>query len=152
MGIKADDLVHVRRGAYLHDIGKMAIPDSILLKPGPLTEDEWVIMRQHPSLAYQMLSKISYLHPALDIPYTHHEKWDGSGNPRGLAGEAIPLAARVFAVVDVWQALSSHRVYRKAWPVENATQYIIDHSGTHFDPKVVDKFEKITQMITHKIT
>jgi PAS domain S-box-containing protein len=143
MGIKSDDLMHVWRGAYLHDIGKMAIPDSILLKPGPLTEEEWEVMRQHPSLAYQMLSGVSYLKPALDIPYGHHEKWDGTGYPRGLAGENIPLTARIFAVVDVWQALTSDRVYRKAWPEENAIQYIQDHSGTHFDPAVVDGFMRL---------
>ncbi|BCY17888.1 hypothetical protein hrd7_17370 [Leptolinea sp. HRD-7] len=140
MGIKGDELKHVWRGAYLHDIGKMAIPDAILLKPGPLSEDEWEVMRQHPSLAYQMLSGISYLKPALDIPYGHHEKWDGTGYPRGLAGENIPLPARIFSVVDVWQALTSDRVYRKAWPEQNAIDYIIDHSGTHFDPKVVEAF------------
>ena len=140
MGIKADDLMHIWRGAYLHDIGKMAIPDAILLKPGPLTEEEWDVMRQHPSLAYQMLSGVSYLKPALDIPYGHHEKWDGTGYPRGLAGEVIPLAARVFAVVDVWQALTSDRVYRKAWSEENTVQYIKEHSGTHFDPNVVVSF------------
>jgi HD-GYP domain-containing protein (c-di-GMP phosphodiesterase class II) len=140
MGIKADGLMHVWRGAYLHDIGKMAIPDAILLKPGPLTDEEWEIMRQHPSLAYQMLSGVSYLKPALDIPYGHHEKWDGTGYPRGLAAENIPLTARIFAVVDVWQALTSDRVYRKAWPEENAIKYIQDHSGTHFDPRVVDGF------------
>ncbi len=140
VGIKSSELVHIRRGAYLHDIGKMGVPDAILLKPGPLTDEEWVVMRQHPIMAYQVLSKITYLLPALDIPYAHHEKWDGTGYPRGLKGEEIPLAARVFAVVDVWQALTSDRVYRKAWPVENATQYIIDHSGTHFDPRVVEAF------------
>ena len=140
MGIKADDLMHVWRGAYLHDIGKMAIPDAILLKPGPLTEEEWEVMRQHPSLAYQMLSGVSYLKPALDIPYGHHEKWDGTGYPQGLAGENIPLTARIFAVVDVWQALTSDRVYRKAWPEQNAIEYIVDHSGTHFDPRVVEGF------------
>lgn len=142
-GIRADDLIHVRRGAFLHDIGKIAVPDSILLKPGPLSEDEWVIMRQHPVYAYQMLSKINYLKPAIEIPYCHHEKWDGSGYPQGLAGDAIPLAARVFAVVDVWQALTSDRVYRRAWPESNARKYIIDHSGTQFDPKVVEAFLKL---------
>jgi len=145
VGIKAGDLMHVWRGAYLHDIGKMAIPDSILLKPGPLTEEEWEVMRQHPSLAYQMLSGISYLRPALDIPYGHHEKWDGTGYPRGLAGEEIPLTARIFAVVDVWQALTSDRVYRKAWPEKNAIKYIVDHSGTHFDPHAVDAFLDLIQ-------
>jgi PAS domain S-box-containing protein/putative nucleotidyltransferase with HDIG domain len=143
VGINAEELIHVRRGAFLHDIGKMAIPDAILLKPGSLTDDEWVIMRQHPVLAYQMLSGISYLHPALDIPYRHHEKWDGSGYPQGLAGEAIPLAARVFSVVDVWQALTSNRVYRIAWPEKDALKYIQDHAGTQFDPKVVKAFVEL---------
>ncbi len=143
VGIKANELAHVRRGAYLHDIGKMAIPDAILLKPGPLTDEEWIIMRQHPSLAYQMLSKISYLRPALDIPYSHHEKWDGTGYPQGLAGDAIPLAARVFSVVDVWQALTSDRVYRMAWPEKDALKYIKDHAGTQFDPMVVNAFVEL---------
>ncbi len=140
VGIKADELVHVRRGAFLHDIGKMGIPDEILLKPGPLTEEEWVIMRKHPEMACQMLSKIAYLKPALEIPYGHHEKWDGSGYPQGLQGKDIPLAARVFAIVDVWQALTSDRVYRKAWPEVEVLKYIADHRGTHFDPVVVDIF------------
>jgi hypothetical protein len=111
------ELVHVRHGALLHDIGKMGVPDPILLKPDPLTADEWVIMRQHPVFAYELLSPITFLRPALDIPYAHHERWDGGGYPRGLVGEAIPLAARVFAVVDVWDALRSDRPYRwtHAW-------------------------------------
>ena len=109
MGINEAELVQIRRGALLHDIGKMAIPDSILLKPGPLTDDEWEIMRRHPVYAYELLSPIAFLHPALDIPYCHHEKWDGTGYPRGLKGEQIPLAARIFAVVDVWDALRSDR-------------------------------------------
>ena len=145
MGFPSNELVQIRRGALLHDIGKMAIPDGILLKPGPLTEEEWIIMRLHPGLAYQMLSRIDYLHPALDIPYSHHEKWDGTGYPQGLAGEAIPLAARIFSVVDVWQALTSDRVYRLAWPEKNAVKYISDHSGTQFDPAVVDAFVKMLQ-------
>lgn len=143
VGIKAENLVHVRRGAFLHDIGKMGIPDEILLKPGPLTDEEWAIMRQHPVMAYQMLSKIAYLQPALDIPYAHHEKWDGTGYPRGLAGPNIPLAARIFAVVDVWQALTSDRVYRKAWPKSRALNYLKDQKSTHFDPYIVDVFLKL---------
>lgn len=140
MGIPEEALVHVRRGAMLHDIGKMATPDSILLKPGPLTEAEWVIMRQHPTHAYEMLSHIPYLQPALDIPYFHHEHWDGSGYPRGLRGEEIPLTARIFAVVDVWDALSSDRPYRDAWPSEKVKEYIRERAGTQFDEKVVEAF------------
>jgi putative nucleotidyltransferase with HDIG domain len=140
MGICGEDLEHVRRGAILHDIGKMGIPDSILLKNGPLTDEEWVIMRQHPVYAYEWLRPITYLHPSLDIPYCHHEKWDGTGYPRGLSGEDIPLSARIFAVVDVWDALSYDRPYRSAWPQEKVRQHIRTLSGTHFDPDVVDVF------------
>jgi HD-GYP domain-containing protein (c-di-GMP phosphodiesterase class II) len=140
MGIKDNDIVHIYRGALLHDIGKMGVPDSIVLKPGPLREDEWVKMRKHPQYAYDMLSPISYLKQALDIPYCHHEKWDGTGYPRGLKGEQIPLSARIFAVVDVWDALTSERPYRNAWPQEKAIDFIHDQSGIHFDPKVVDIF------------
>jgi HD-GYP domain-containing protein (c-di-GMP phosphodiesterase class II) len=112
MGLQDEALIHVRRGGLLHDIGKMGVPDNILLKPGKLTDEEWVIMRKHPQFAYDMLTPIAYLRPALDIPYCHHEKWDGSGYPRGLKGEQIPLVARIFAIVDVWDALSSDRPYR----------------------------------------
>jgi len=140
MGIKNDELIHIKRGAMLHDIGKMGVPDSILHKPGPLTEEEWVIMRQHPQFAYDMLSQISYLHRALDIPSCHHEKWDGSGYPRGLKREQIPLAARLFAVVDVWDALRSDRPYRKAWDDDRVVDYIKEQSGKHFDPAVVNVF------------
>jgi HD-GYP domain-containing protein (c-di-GMP phosphodiesterase class II) len=134
------DLAHIRRGALLHDIGKMGIPDSILLKTGPLTPDEWVIMRKHPTYAFELLSPISFLHPAIEIPYCHHEWWDGSGYPRGLKGEEIPLAARLFAVVDVWDALCSDRPYRAEWPKARVREHIRKESGTHFDPKVVDVF------------
>ena len=139
-GIKDQDLIHIQRGALLHDIGKVGVPDNILQKPGPLTDDEWVIMRKHPQYAYDLLSPIDYLQPALDIPYCHHEKWDGSGYPRQLKGEAIPLAARIFAIADVWQALTSDRYYRKAWTKEKALEHIKNGSGTHFDPQVVEKF------------
>ena len=135
--ISEADLAQVRWGALLHDIGKMGIPDRILLKPGPLTDDEWVLMREHPNLAYQMLSPIYYLRGALDIPYCHHEKWDGSGYPRGLAGTQIPLSARAFAVVDVWDALRSDRPYRPAWPEARVRQHIQELAGAHFDPQVV---------------
>ncbi len=146
MGISADELVHIRRGALLHDIGKMGIPDNILLKPGPLTDEEWVIMRRHPVYALELLSPIAYLRPALDIPYCHHEKWDGTGYPRGLKGEEIPLAARVFAVVDVWDALNSDRPYRPAWPGEKIREHMRSLSGTHFDPKVCEAFLKLLEL------
>ncbi len=145
MGFREDELVHVRRGALLHDIGKMGIPDHILLKPGPLTEEEWEVMRRHPTYAYELLSPIAYLHGALDIPYCHHEKWDGSGYPRGLKGEQIPLAARIFAVVDVWDAIRSDRPYRKAWEKDKALAYILEQSGKHFDPRVVEVFMHFIQ-------
>ena len=137
MGCDDEDLSHIQRGALMHDIGKMGIPDSILLKPGPLTPDEWNIMAQHPQYAYDMLKTILFLRPALDIPYCHHEKWDGSGYPRGLRGEDIPLMARIFAVVDVWDALLSDRPYRNAWSQEKTTAYIQAQSGLQFDPEVV---------------
>lgn len=140
MGVSDGELVHVRRGALLHDIGKMGIPDSILLKPGPLTDEEWKIMRLHPVYAYELLSPIAFLRPALDIPYCHHERWDGTGYPRGLKGEQIPLAARIFAIVDVWDALRSDRPYRKARPKEMVMTYIEEEAGRHFDPKVVEAF------------
>lgn len=140
IGIDDAEIIHIRRGALLHDIGKIGVPDSILLKPGPLTDEEWVVMRGHPQLAYEMLAPISYLRPALDIPYCHHEKWDGSGYPRGLRGEQIPLAARLFAAVDVWDALRSDRPYRSAWPEERAFAHIRSLAGTHFDPHVAEVF------------
>jgi response regulator RpfG family c-di-GMP phosphodiesterase len=140
MGLDEEEIEHLRRGALLHDIGKLGIPDQILLKPGPLTAEEWAIMRTHPTLAYQWLSPIEYLRPALDIPYCHHEKWDGSGYPRGLAGEQIPLAARIFAVVDVWDALSSDRPYRARWSDEKVHQYLLEQAGSHFDVCVVETF------------
>ncbi len=143
LGINGKELMHVRRGALLHDIGKMAIPDSILLKPGPLSEEEWVIMRQHPVFAYQLLHPIPYLRQALDIPHCHHEKWDGSGYPRNLKGTQIPLAARIFAIVDVYDAITSDRPYRSACSKEEAMDYIRNSTGTHFEPKVVEAFFKV---------
>jgi PAS domain S-box-containing protein len=139
-GMREDELVHVRRGALLHDIGKMGIPDRILLKPGTLTEEEWEVMRMHPVYAYELLSPIEYLRPALDIPYCHHEHWDGHGYPRGLAGEVIPLAARVFAVVDVWDALRSDRPYHDARSVDAAREEIRSLGGSHLDPRIVGLF------------
>jgi len=141
-GLDEKALVHIKRGALLHDVGKLGIPDSILLKPEGLNEDEWVIMRKHPLYAYEWLSAISYLHDALEIPYCHHEKWDGTGYPRGLKGEEIPLAARLFAVVDVWDALTSDRPYRKSISEEDAWKYIHEQSGKQFDPQAVTAFTK----------
>jgi response regulator RpfG family c-di-GMP phosphodiesterase len=140
LNVDTAELVHIHRGAVLHDIGKMGVPDSILLKPGPLTEDEWEIMRQHPTMAYDLLAPVAYLRPALDIPYAHHERWDGTGYPRGLKGEEIPLAARIFAVVDVWDALRSDRPYRKGWSEDRVREHIRGLAGTHFDPRVVEAF------------
>ena len=140
MGLSHDQILHMRRGALLHDIGKMGVPDQILLKPGKLTEEEWEIMSKHPVYAYDMLRRIPYLHRALEIPYSHHEKWDGTGYPRGLSGNQIPLVARVFSVIDVWDALTSNRPYRPGWSKEKAIEYIREQSGKHFDPKVVEVF------------
>ena len=139
-GVSDTELVQVRWGALLHDIGKMGVPDGILLKPGLLTDKEWVSMKKHPGFAYDMLSPIHYLRNAIDIPYCHHEKWDGSGYPRGLKGTKIPLAARIFAVVDVWDALRSDRPYRPAWAADKVREHIRSSAGTHFDPQVVDVF------------
>jgi putative nucleotidyltransferase with HDIG domain len=140
MNVGDQELVQLRRGSLLHDIGKMGIPDSILLKPGPLNDVEREIMHRHPQYAFEMLAPIAYLRLALDIPYCHHERWNGTGYPRGLVGEQIPLAARIFAVVDVWDALRSDRPYRPAWPEEKVLAYIREQAGKHFDPKVVMQF------------
>jgi HD-GYP domain-containing protein (c-di-GMP phosphodiesterase class II) len=134
------ELKNVQRGAVLHDIGNMVVPESILHSKGKLSVEEWVTIHMHPYNAYEMLEQIDLLRPALDIPYFHHEKWDGTGYPRGLIGEQIPLAARIFAVVDVYDALTSDRPYRKAWLKEEAVHYLLDESGKHFDPKVVKVF------------
>jgi PAS domain S-box-containing protein/putative nucleotidyltransferase with HDIG domain len=140
IGFSDEELVHIRRGALLHDMGKMAIPDEILQKPGPLTEEEWGKMRLHPGYAYEMLSPISYLLPALDIPYSHHERWDGSGYPRGLKGGEIPLSARLFAIIDVWDALLHDRPYRKRLPREEVVKYLEEESGQLFDPELIKVF------------
>ena len=140
MGFEQSALENIRRGALLHDIGKMGIPDAVLLKPGALNPPEWEIMRRHPEYAYNLLEPIEYLRPVIDIPYCHHEKWDGSGYPRGLKGVEIPLAARIFAIVDVWDALRSDRPYRTAWSKEQIREYIFEQSGKHFDPQVVKVF------------
>jgi len=151
MGMKEEELVHVRRGALLHDIGKMSIPDSILLKTGPLSEEEWAIMRRHPAYAFELLSPISYLRPALDIPYCHHERWDGAGYPRGLKGEHIPLAARIFALADTWDALYSERRYHPAWPEDRVREHIRSLAGTQLDPKVVEVFLDMEQKLKEQI-
>jgi response regulator RpfG family c-di-GMP phosphodiesterase len=140
MGVSDAECVHIRRGALLHDIGKMGIPDGILLKPSRLTPEEWEIMSRHPTYARELLEPIEYLRPALDIPYCHHEKWDGTGYPRGLKGSEIPRAARMFAAVDIWDAVRSDRPYRPAWPEERARQHIASLAGTHLDPVVVRLF------------
>jgi PAS domain S-box-containing protein len=142
MHVEEKELINIKRGAMLHDIGKMSISDSILNKPGLLSDEEWKVMHRHPEYAFQLLSKTKYLKDALDIPYCHHEKWDGSGYPRGLIGEAIPMTSRIFAIVDVWDALTSDRPYRSAWSQEKALEYIQEQSGKHFDPQVVEVFIK----------
>ncbi|MBN1497198.1 MAG: HD domain-containing protein [Spirochaetes bacterium] len=142
-GMPESEIVHIRRGALLHDIGKMGVPDTILLKTEELTEDERAIMRKHPVYAYEMLSSIEYLKPSLSIPYSHHEKWDGTGYPQGLKGEQIPLAARLFAVVDVWDALLRDRRYRQGWPEEKVLEYIRSLAGTHFDPQAVELLMRV---------
>lgn len=140
LGFSEEELSHIKRGALLHDMGKIAIPDDILQKPGPLSENEWEKMRQHPMYAYEMLSPIAYLNPALDIPFYHHERWNGSGYPHGLKGEQIPLSARLFAIVDVWDALRSDRPYRKAIARDQVIDYLQENAGVLFDPKLVDLF------------
>lgn len=145
MGISEQEQVHIKRGALLHDIGKLGVPDHILLKPGKLNEEEWVIMRRHPTYAHDMLMPVAYLRPALDIPHCHHEKWDGSGYPRGLKGEEIPLSARIFAIVDVWDALRSDRPYRDGWSAQKTRDYIQAESGKHFDPNVVEAFMQLLE-------
>ena len=145
LGVSRLELEQKRRGALLHDIGKMAVPDAILLKPGKLTKAEWQVIHQHPQQAVRMLENIPYLKSALAIPHSHHERWDGSGYPQGLKGETIPFAARIFAVVDVWDALTSDRPYRKAWSDRKARTYLKDKSGVLFDPQVVDVFLELIE-------
>jgi HD-GYP domain-containing protein (c-di-GMP phosphodiesterase class II) len=152
LGLEEDELAHIRRGALLHDIGEIDIPKDIMHKPGKLTNEEFKIMSRHTTRAHEMLSSIEYLRPALAIPYCHHEKWDGTGYPRGLKGEQIPLAARIFAVVDVWDALRSDRPHRPAWNKEKALVYISEQAGKHFDPKVVEVFmEDVLQTSPKKL-
>jgi putative two-component system response regulator len=140
IGLGEEMIQHIWRGSMLHDVGKLGTPDAILLKPGPLNQDEWKVMRLHPVYAYEWLSRIDYLIPALDIPYCHHEKWDGSGYPRGLSGNDIPIAARIFAVVDVWDAITHDRPYHAAISDGEAREYILENTGKHFDPDLVKVF------------
>jgi putative nucleotidyltransferase with HDIG domain len=147
LDVPEEDLVHIRRGAILHDIGKMSIPDKILQKKGRLNEEERKIIQRHPATAYQLLERITFLNKALEIPYCHHEKWDGSGYPRGLKGRAIPLSARIFAVVDVWDAVQSDRPYNKAWTREKAIQYMRELAGVHFDPRIVEVFLRLVEKV-----
>lgn len=149
MGFEGEALVHIRRGALLHDIGKMAIPDSILLKPGALTADEWSIMRRHPEFAHQLLWPIEYLRPAIPIPYSHHEWWNGEGYPQGLSGEEIPLPARIFAVIDVWDAMRSDRPYRQAIDEDEVRSYLQESRGIHFDGQVVEAFFELLNRKNH---
>jgi HD-GYP domain-containing protein (c-di-GMP phosphodiesterase class II) len=147
-GVHESEIVQIRRGALLHDIGKIGIPDTILLKSDKLTSEEWEIVRKHPIYAYELFYPIEYLRNCLSIPYSHHEKWDGTGYPLGLKGEQIPLPARLFAIVDVWDTLSCDRVYAKAWPQEKITNYIKQQSSRHFDPEVVELFFHAQEQLT----
>jgi len=140
MNLNDDDLKNIKRGALLHDIGKLAIPDEILKKPGPLTDEEWFIMKTHPVIAKEILETIPFLKPAMDIPYCHHENWDGTGYPNGIKGAKIPLAARIFIIIDHWEALTADRVYRKAWRYEKVIAYIKENSGRYYDPQILTVF------------
>jgi len=143
LGIQDTELEDIRRGAMLHDIGKVGVPDQILRKSGPLTPEEWEVMRKHPVYAVEMLKPISFLQGALDIPQYHHEHWDGSGYPYGLKGKDIPLSARIFAVADVYDALVSNRPYRVAWSKRQAVEYLVEKRGEHFDPEIIDFFVEV---------
>jgi putative nucleotidyltransferase with HDIG domain len=140
LGLSPEDVTHLGRGALLHDIGKLAIPDEVLLKPGELNDSERTLMQQHPVYAKQMLSRVTFLQPSVEVAYSHHERWDGLGYPEGLKGEEIPLSARIFAVVDQWDALTSDRPYRKAWTKEKVLAYFQENAGKIYDPKIVDVF------------
>jgi HD-GYP domain-containing protein (c-di-GMP phosphodiesterase class II) len=146
LGVSSSKMVHIRRGGLLHDAGNLRVPEEILHKEGELTVEEWITIHMHPFYAYEMLIAIPVLVPALDIPYCHHEKWDGNGYPRGLKGVDIPLAARIFAVADVWDALTSDRPQRKAWSRQAALSYMREQSGKHFDPQVVTAFLELIQV------
>jgi HD-GYP domain-containing protein (c-di-GMP phosphodiesterase class II) len=150
MGFEGEALTQIYRGALLHDIGKLGIPDRILHKSAPLDDAEWELMRMHPVYAYEWLRPIPFLRPALDIPYFHHERWDGTGYPRGLRGEEIPLTARIFALVDSWDALRSERPYKPAFGEEQALRLIHEQSGRHFDPAVVEAFLRMLPELGEK--
>ena len=152
LGLGEIELANIRRGARLHDMGKMGIPDQILLKPDALTDEEWTIMHRHPLIAYEYLSPVEFLRPALDIPRYHHEKWDGTGYPYELRGEDIPLVARIFALVDVWDSLRSDRPFRKGWPEDKIKQHIYDRAGKQFDPDLADKFLKLLEVVKRRQT
>lgn len=139
-GVEDDQLEHIERGATLHDIGKIGIPDSILIKPGGLDDEEWRLMKTHPDIGRRLLEKISFLRPSIAIPWCHHEKWDASGYPQGLDGRQIPLPARLFAIIDVWDALTHKRVYKDAWPENEVLEHIRAQAGSHFDPELVEIF------------
>jgi HD-GYP domain-containing protein (c-di-GMP phosphodiesterase class II) len=145
MGIAPDQILPLRRGALLHDIGKLGIPEEILSKPDALTESEWQVVRQHPKFAEHLLEPIEFLRPALDIPKFHHERWDGSGYPYGLAGSNIPLAARIFSVVDVWDSMQARRPFRQALSEADTIEHLKQSSGRQFDPEVVRSFLQILQ-------
>jgi HD-GYP domain-containing protein (c-di-GMP phosphodiesterase class II) len=150
-GVPEAELPALAHGVLLHDIGKIGIPDGILLKPGPLTEDEWKIMRRHPEIGKQLIEKIPFLHGAVPIVYSHHEKWDGSGYPRGLKGEEIPLGARIFMVVDAFDAITFDRPYSKAQPFDVAKSEIKRCAGKHFDPGVVTAFFNVPETLLEEI-
>jgi putative two-component system response regulator len=143
VGMSEEDILHAYWGALLHDIGKIGVPDAILHKTAPLTNEEWAVMREHTTIAHQLLEPIAFVRPAIDIPYCHHEKWDGTGYPRGLKGDDIPLAARLFAVIDVYDSLINDRPYRKAWSKRQALDHLCMLSGTHFDPRAVRAFMRL---------
>jgi HD-GYP domain-containing protein (c-di-GMP phosphodiesterase class II) len=145
LGVDQEDLIDIKRGALLHDIGKIAIPDQILLKPGPLDEKEWQIMRKHTIYAFDLLSNNVFLRSCVDIPYNHHERWDGQGYPRKLEKEQIPLSARIFSLVDVWDALISQRTYRPAWSKKDALNYIEEQAGRQFDPEIGPHFIRLVK-------
>ena len=150
MGIPNQELRHIHHGALLHDIGKMVVPDSILLKKGELTEEEWAVVKMHPLRAKELLENIPFLKPAMDIPYRHHERWNGTGYPDGLSKKDIPLSARIFAIVDVWDAITSDRPYRQAWSKEKSLAYIREQSGILFDPQIVQVFLELIDNEEHK--
>lgn len=152
MGIDEEQILRLRRGALLHDIGKLAIPDEILLKPAALTKAERKIIEKHPLYGREMLAGIPYLQPSVEVAYSHHEHWDGTGYPEGLKGEQIPLLARIFAVVDTWDALRSDRVYRKAWTVDKVITYLKQNSGTKYDPHIVEIFLGMVQTWSNKVS